>query len=93
MDIKEIWNLSETLANNQFKDYKFINWNSGLSSTERRNLSRVKKLLNVLDELNRNNIKDESLFYFVAQLIKEVLKKQYEIKASGNTYSIKRLKP
>ena len=71
-----------------FKGDYFASWQAGLNSTERKNLSRVKKVLNALDELNRNNLKKDDLFYFVEQLIKAELEKKYIIMPSGETYSI-----
>lgn len=85
---KKVDELNETI----FKDYKFKSWETGLNSTERRNKARIIKVLNLLDELNRNNIKDEALFYFCSQLIKGVLSKDYDIKTNINTYKITRSK-
>ena len=89
---QDIFKMVDKLKDNEFKDYNFIAWECGLNSTEKKNVTRVKKILDLLDELNRNNIKDESLFYFCSQLIKEILSKKYDIKTNINTYSIKRLK-
>lgn len=89
---QSVFKLVDELKENQFKEYKFTSWECGLNSTERKNIARVKRVLNALDELNRFNIKDENLFYFCGVLIKDVLSKDYEIKTSNNTYSIKRLK-
>ena len=88
---QDVFKLVDKLKTNNFKDYEFKAWETGLNSTERKNISRVKKVLDLLDELNRNNIKDESLFYFCSQLIKDILSKDYSISCKGNTYSIKRL--
>ena len=57
---KVVDNLKETL----FKDYTFVSWETGYNSTERKNTARVRKVLDLLGELNRNNIKNEMLFYF-----------------------------
>ena len=89
---QDIFKMVANLKENEFKNYEFKAWETGLNSTERKNLTRVKKVLDLLDELNRNNIRDESLFYFCSQLIKSILSKKYDIKTNVNTYSIKRLK-
>ena len=90
--MEAIFKAVKTLNETTFKDYKFISCSVGANSTDRRNLSRVKKVLDLLDELNRWVIKDETLFYLCSVLIKNQMGKDYEIKAVNNTYSIKRLK-
>jgi len=91
---QDTWILIDKLKDSEFKDFEFISWETGLSSTERRNLSRVRKVLDLLDELNKNNLKKgEYLFYFCSQLIKELLSKRYDINGNDrNTYTITRLK-
>lgn len=79
----------DELKDSMFKDYVFKSWETGLNSTERKNKARVIKILNSLDELNRWNVKDDALFYFCSQLIKEVLSKDYNIKGTRkDTYKI-----
>ena len=43
----------------------FKSWNSGLSSTERRNLKRVAKAMDLLGELNSMNVKTETEHFFI----------------------------
>lgn len=91
---QDIFKKVDELNNSMFKDYVFKNWETGLNSTERKNKARVIKILDSLDELNRWNIKDDALFYFCSQLIKEVLSKDYNIKGTHkDTYKmIKKVK-
>ena len=90
MTPQETFKIVDEIKATKLKTFKFESWECGLNSTERKNIARVKKVLNTLDELNRNNLKDESLFYLCSQLIKSVLGEQYIIKCSGDTYSIKK---
>ena len=80
------------IQDQHFKGDYFASWEAGLSSTERKNISRVRKVLDSLDELNRNNLKKDDLFYFVNQLIKAELEKKYVVMPDSETYSIKRKK-
>jgi hypothetical protein len=90
---QDIFKLVDKLKENEFKNYSFISWECGLNSTERKNIARIRKLLDLLDELNRNNIKNDTLFYFCSQLIKDVLSKDYEIMGNEkNTYTMRRIK-
>lgn len=76
---QDVFKKVDELNDTMFKDYVFKSWETGLNSTERKNKARVIKVLNALDDLNRWNIKDDALFYFCSQLIKEVLSKDYDI--------------
>ena len=90
---QEVFKKVDELKETMFKNYVFNSWETGLDSTERRNKARVIKVLNLLNELNRNNIKDDTLFYFCSQLIKDVLSKDYEIKGTDkNSYKMMRFK-
>jgi len=43
----------------------FLSWNTGLNSTERKNLKRVCKVLDNLNELNSFNVKTETEHFFI----------------------------
>ena len=73
---------------------KFSSWECGLSSSERRNIARVKKVLNALDSLNRNNLKEGSEFFDSINMSIKVFMESagYDIKTTDTSYSIKRIK-
>ena len=81
---------SEELANSYFKGFVFRPREAGMTSTERRTLSHVRKALDELEHLNRNNLKDASVFEFCKELIMDTIGRTHTIKAVGNTYSIVR---
>lgn len=67
-------------------------WETGLNSTEKKMISRIKKVLNTLDELNHNMVRS-MFFEEINMLIKSYVERGgYVIQANGNTYSIRRKK-
>ena len=44
---------------------EFKSWNAGLNSTERKNLNRVGKVLDHLNELNSMNVKTNTEHFFI----------------------------
>ena len=44
---------------------EFKSWNTGLNSTERKNLNRVAKILDKLSELNSLNVETETEHFFM----------------------------
>lgn len=75
MNEKSIYWKSEQIQK-LFPDFKFNSWEAGLSSTEKNNLKRVGKVLDLLQELNSNNLKEESehLFLSVRDSISELMR-------------------
>jgi ribose 5-phosphate isomerase RpiB len=64
MEENNFYKLSEDILN-LIKTKKFESWNAGLSSTERKNLKRVCKVLDSLSELNSFNVKTETEHFFI----------------------------
>jgi hypothetical protein len=75
MNEKSIYWKSEQIQK-LFPGFKFSSWEAGLSSTEKNNLKRVGKVLDLLQELNSNNLKEESehLFLSVRDSISELMR-------------------
>ena len=75
---------------------KFSSWNAGLSSTERKNLNRVGKALDYLNQLNSMNVKTETEHFFInlKMLITEFMKEAgFELYVNSyDNYSFKKIK-
>lgn len=75
---------------------EFKSWNAGLNSTERKNLNRVAKVLDSLNELNALNVKTNTEHFFInlRMLIIDFMKesgfKMYV--NSYDNYSFKKIK-
>jgi len=89
------WQLCRTIIwkARRLKLIGFKAWNCGLSSTERRNIARVKKVLNALDELNEGNLQGNSAIFFrnLKEAVKDfMIASGYDVKTTETSYSIRR---
>lgn len=81
-----------------FPDYKFISQEAGLSSEEKVNLKRVGKILDLLQEMNSYNLKEESehLFLSVRDSISDLMREAgFKVSVNQKTqrYVLKRINP
>ena len=87
------------LSDDMFKLVKvkeFKSWNTGLNSTDRKNLNRVSKALDLLGELDQLNVKSNTEHFFtnVKMLIKYfMLESGYMMSVnSKNKYAFKKIR-
>lgn len=97
MNEKSIYWKSEQIQK-LFPDFKFESWEAGLSSTEKNNLKRVAKVLDLLQELSSNNLKQESehLFLSVRDSISGLMREAgFKVFVNQKTqrYVLKRINP